>query len=78
MTAMETQLRDDYLTRLGAPVGVYLVGWFDKSKWDESDNRRAKSPSWDVADAQQRLDAVAARLSTGFDIRAVVLDCHAP
>ncbi|MGK9232209.1 hypothetical protein KXS07_10455 [Inquilinus limosus] len=78
MTAMKTQLRNDYLTRLGAPVGIYLVGWFDKPKWDKSDSRRAKSPPWDAAEAQQQLDAVAAALPAGFDIRAVVLDCHAP
>ena len=78
MTAMETQLRNDYLTRLGAPVGIYLVGWFDKPKWDESDSRRAKSPSWGVAEAQQRLGVVAAELPVGFDIRPIVLDCHAP
>ena len=40
-TAIETQLRDDYLERLGAPLGIYLVGWFDKVKWDVSDNRIA-------------------------------------
>jgi hypothetical protein len=78
MTAIETQLRNDYLARLGAPVGIYLVGWFDKPKWDKSDSRRAKSPSWGAAEAQQRLDAVATALSVGFDVRAVVLDCHAP
>ncbi|MBW0005295.1 MAG: hypothetical protein JO216_17615 [Hyphomicrobiales bacterium] len=78
MTAMETQLRNDYLTRLGAPVGIYLVGWFDKPKWDGSDGRRARAPLWDAAEAQQRLDALAAGLPPGFDIRPVVLDCHAP
>ena len=32
LTAMKSQLVDDYLVRLAAPVGIYLVGWFDKKK----------------------------------------------
>ena len=78
MTAVETQLRDDYLTRLGAPVGLYLVGWFDKAKWDPTDGRRAQSPAWDVGEAQRRLDEKASMLTGAFLVRAVVLDCHAP
>jgi hypothetical protein len=77
MTAIETQLHDDYLTRLGAPVGIYLVGWFDKAKWDSADGRRARSPAWDAAEAQHQLDQEAARLTGKFLVRAVVLDCHA-
>jgi hypothetical protein len=76
-TAIETQLRDNYLIRTGAPVGIYLAGWFDKAKWRADDGRRNKTPDWDVAEAQQFFDAEAARLSTGFIVRAVVLDCHA-
>jgi hypothetical protein len=78
LTAIKTQLHDDYLTRLGAPVGIYLVGWFDKPKWDREDPRRARSPSWDFAEAQQLLERKAAELSGGFLVSAVVLDCHAP
>ena len=77
-TSMETQLHDEYLIRTGAPVGIYLVGWFDKAKWNPEDGRRRKAPDWDVAQAQQFLDAEAARLTGGFIVRAVVLDCHAP
>jgi hypothetical protein len=78
MTAMQTQLRDDYLARLKAPVGIYMVGWFDKPKWDPADGRKSRSPSWDVIEAQRRLDEQALKLSSGFLIRAVVLDCHSP
>lgn len=78
MTAMQTQLRDEYLARIGAPVGIYLVGWFDKAKWDPADYRRGKAPAWDVAEAQRQLDEQASGLSGGFLIRALVLDCHAP
>jgi hypothetical protein len=77
MTAIETQLRDNYLTRLGAPVGIYLVGWFDKAKWDPTDRRRAAPPEWDFEEAQRRLDERASMLTGQFLVRAVVLDCHA-
>jgi hypothetical protein len=76
-TAIQTQLRDDYLKRLGAPLGVYLVGWFDKAKWDASDSRRKRAPSLDLAEARHLLEEKAAELSKGYIIRAVVLDCHA-
>jgi hypothetical protein len=75
-TAIETQLRDDYLARLGAPLGIYLVGWFDKSKWDKKDGRKKRSPSIDLREARRILDEKAAKLSKGYTIRAVVLDCH--
>ena len=77
-TAMETQLRDDYLIRTGAPAGIYLVGWFDKASWREDDSRRKKAPDWSVDEAQAFFDDQAAQLSGGFIVRAVVLDCHAP
>jgi hypothetical protein len=77
-TAMQSQLRDGYLTRLAAPVGIYLVGWFDQRSWDPEDGRRAQSPPWDAAAAQRELDKQAKELSNGFIVRAVVLDCHAP
>lgn len=77
-TAMQTQLHDDYLMRVGAPVGIYLVGWFDKAKWKADDSRRSRTPNWDVPEAQRFFDAEAARLTGGFIVRAVVLDCHAP
>ncbi len=77
-TAMQTQLRDDYLKRLGAPVGIYLVGWFDKAKWDPADPRKSRSPNWDLAAAQRWFDDQAQTLSVGFIMRAIVLDCHAP
>ncbi len=78
MTAMRTQLHDDYLVDTGAPVGIYLVAWFDKPKWDEEDGRRKRSPSWDVAEAQRQLDEKAAELPKGFQVVAVAVDCHAP
>jgi len=78
LTAMQTQLVDDYLVRLAAPVGIYLVGWFDKLKWDGADYRRSDTPDWSVEQAQGHLDEQAGPLSKAFIVKAVVLDCHAP
>ena len=77
-TAIESQLRDDYLKRLGAPLGIYLVGWFDKAKWDVSDNRRKRAPAMGIVETRRLLDEKAAELSEGYNIRAIVLDCQAP
>jgi len=78
LTAMKTQLVEDYLLRLAAPTGIYMVGWFDKPKWDPNDHRRDSMPDWAVVEAQQRLDGIAATLPQAFIVRAVVLDCHCP
>lgn len=75
---MKTQLLDDYMVRLAAPAGVYLVGWFDKAKWDAGDGRRARTPDLTLAEAQSTLDAQAAAQPAAFTVQAVVLDCHAP
>jgi hypothetical protein len=78
ITAMKTQLVDDYLVRLAAPVGIYLVGWFDKLKWDTTDPRRARTRDWAPDDAQRHLDGKAGALPQAFIVRATVVDCHAP
>ena len=78
LTALKTQLVDDYLVRLAAPIGIYLVGWFGKAKWDANDARKRSTPDWPLDDAQQRLDEAAAACPKAFKVRAVVVDCHAP
>lgn len=77
-TSLKNQLHDDYMMRLSAPVGVYLVGWFDRAKWDSSDRRRSKVPNLRADEAQRRLALQAAALPKGSDVQAVVLDCHLP
>lgn len=76
-TALKDQLYEDYLVRLRAPVGIYLVGWFDKGKWDADDGRRAATPNSTIREVQTQLDAQADAIPAGFVVRAVVLDCHA-
>jgi hypothetical protein len=77
-SAMRTQLVDDYLRRLAAPSGIYLVKWFDKLKWDGTDYRRSDTPDWSVEQAQCHFDEQAESLSKAFIVKPVVLDCHAP
>jgi hypothetical protein len=78
LTAMTTQLVNDYMIRLATPAGIYLVGWFDKPKWDAGDARRARTPDLRLAEAQATFDAQAAAQPAAFMVQAVVLDCHAP
>ena len=63
---------------LRAQVGIYLVGWFDTDKWDNSDSRRDRVPKITIADARGRLEAQAAALPDGFIVRPVVFECHVP
>ena len=76
--ALKDQLYGDYMVTLRAPVGIYLVGWFDKRKWDPRDRRRSQAPDLSPQEAQSRLDDQAAAIPQGYLIRAVVIDCHAP
>jgi hypothetical protein len=77
-SALRDQLYGDYMVTLRAPVGIYLVGWFDKSKWDSKDRRRRQTPDLTLQQAQAQLDGEAAAIPLGYLVRAVVVDCHAP
>jgi len=77
-TALEAQLYCDYMVPLRAPVGIYLVGWFDKPKWDPTDDRRRRTPNCTLLEAQERLDAQSEAIPAEFSVQALVLDCHAP
>lgn len=76
-TALETQLRDQYLREHGAQHGVYLVGWFPCDAWDVSDPRRANVPKVDISTLRAGFDQQALKASgQGVQIRAVVLDAR--
>ena len=77
-SALSDQLYGDYMVTLRAPVGIYLVGWFDKAKWDPADRKRRQAPDLTLQEAQSRLDSEAAAIPQGYLVRAVVIDCHAP
>lgn len=63
---------------LRAPVGIFLVAWFDPTQWDPADYRRARVPQMSIGEAQTRLDQQAAPAPDGFQVRTVVLDIRAP
>jgi hypothetical protein len=77
-TDLKDQLFGDYMVRLGLPVGIYLVAWFDKRKWDPGDRRRGRAPDLTPKQAQERLEAEAALIPTSYSVRPIVIDCHAP
>ncbi|HXI26740.1 MAG TPA: hypothetical protein VNG71_23005 [Pyrinomonadaceae bacterium] len=73
--AMETQLKNRYLKDYHSPFGVYLVGWFSCSQWDDSDHRKARSPKTTLEEARDKFANEAAALSAnGTQVRAFVLD----
>ena len=48
MTAMRTQLADDYLIPEDLRHGIYVTAWFDTELWNDSaDNRRRVARSRD-------------------------------
>jgi hypothetical protein len=77
-TALEGQLVCDYMVQLRAPVGIYLVGWFDAAQWDDTDSRRRQVPRAELAKVRDRLDRQAAEAPESFQVRAIVLDVRAP
>ena len=77
-TALETQLVQDYMVRLRAPVGIYLVGWFDLAKWDLADGRRDRVPKETAENVRWKLGQQAAAAPEGFRVCAVVMNIAAP
>jgi hypothetical protein len=77
-TALEQQLFREYMIRLRAQAGIYLVGWFESAKWDTEDGRRDRVPKITIEDAKRQLNAQGAALPEGFVVRPVVLECHVP
>jgi predicted NACHT family NTPase len=76
--SLKDQLYGDYMVTLRAPVGIYLVGWFDKPKWDSKDQRRRQAPDLTIEELQVRLEQEAIGIPKGYVVRPVVVDCHAP
>ena len=54
------------MVTLRGPLGIYLVGWFDKLKWDPKDHRRRQTHDLTLQDAQVRLDQEAAVIPQGY------------
>jgi hypothetical protein len=77
-TALEAQLFGDYMIRLRAQAGIYLVGWFDTEKWDPEDSRRNRLPKMPIEEVRAELDRQAAALPEGFIVRVAMLECRTP
>ena len=76
-TAMERQLRDDYLATTGYRHGIYVVGRFVCESWKEGDKKRAaRRVEGTIEEVQTHFAAQATALSTGgVLLEAVVIDC---
>jgi hypothetical protein len=77
-TDLKDQLYGDYMMRLQVAIGIYLVAWFDKAKWDSRDYRRRQAPDLTPLQAQEQLEAEAASVPAGYSVKPIVIDCHAP
>jgi len=77
-TALGSQLVGDYMVQLRAPVGIYLVGWFDLANWDPNDSRHRRLPKRPIEEVRQQLDGQAAAAPEGFLVRAVVMEIGSP
>jgi hypothetical protein len=72
---METQLVGRYLKDNRCQYGLYLIGWFNCDKWDESDNRKKDARKISLEEARQKFNLQAAELSQqGVQVRAYVLN----
>ncbi len=75
MTAMRTQLADDYLIPEGLRHGVYVTAWSDTELWNDSaDDRRrtARSRDRDTTTAELVSQAESLR-DLGLDVRSAVV-----
>ena len=74
-TAMRNQLVNQYFQDNQCTSGVYLVGWFNCNKWNESDYRKKQAPKFSLKEAREFFDEQARALSgSGARVRAYVVD----
>ena len=76
--ALEHQLVRDYMVRLGAPVGIYLVGWFDRSRWDSRDYRSKRVLRATITEVRDQLNQQAIAMPEEFQVKAIVVEIRAP
>ena len=75
MTAMRTQLADDYLIPEELRHGIYVTAWFDTELWNDSaDDRRRLARSRDCGTTAAELASQAENLrDLGLDVRSAVV-----
>ena len=77
-SALDTQLYQRYLVPLGAPVGVYLVGMFDKAGWDGKDPKKRKAPDFTKGELMRALSQQASLLPAAYSVAPFILDLKSP
>jgi hypothetical protein len=77
-TGLEAQLFRDYMIRLHAHAGIYLVGWFHSDRWDPGDSRRNRVPKMPIDEVRAELDRQSSALPEGFSVRPVIIECRVP
>ncbi|WP_129677549.1 NACHT domain-containing NTPase [Candidatus Chloroploca sp. Khr17] len=77
--AIKSQLHNRYLREHRSNFGLYLVGWFNCTAWDDNDYRKAAALQMDRPSAKLRFEQLAAE-NTGSHvmIRAFVLNTALP
>lgn len=75
--AMEMQLVGRYLKNNQCRHGLYLVGWFNCSQWDEQDSRNKSAPKMSLEEIGEELNHQAGKLSQGdLNIKAFVMNAQ--
>ncbi|SDE48747.1 hypothetical protein SAMN02799630_05538 [Paenibacillus sp. UNCCL117] len=76
--AMETQLVGRYLKEGKCKFGLYLIGWFESSIWDNEDRRKSAIPSCGLEHTKKRLIGQSTSLSEleGTTVRSFVMNLH--
>ena len=74
-TAMQDQLINQYLQDNQCTSGIYLVGWFNCDKWDDSDYKKHDAPKCSLEEARAYFDEQAQALSgSELQVAAYVVD----
>ena len=74
MTAMRTQLADDYLIPEKLRHGIYVTAWFDTALWNDPDDRRPEAGSRNQDHTAAELGSQAETLrGLGLDVRSVIV-----
>ncbi len=77
--AMKSQLADDYLDENDAPVGLYVVGWYDFKKTPKTLKIGGETYENSAEDWQKGFDTQAKSLSDhSRTVKAIVLNASLP
>jgi len=74
LTAMHTQLANDYLIPEKLRYGIYVTAWFDTQLWTYPETRRVTARKREQDETSAELDTQAATMhDRGLDVRSVVI-----